>query len=70
MRLFRLAWKNILGSGFRSLVVAVCAALVAGLALSATFVVRGAEASLRTNLQRLGADILVLPWGTMTEKIE
>lgn len=65
----RLAWKNILGNGYRSVVVLACAALVAGLALSATFVVRGAEASLRTNLRRLGADILVLPWGTMTEKI-
>jgi len=65
----RLAWKNILGNGYRSVVVLLCAALVAGLALSATFVVRGAEASLRTNLRKLGADILVLPWGTMTEKI-
>jgi putative ABC transport system permease protein len=65
----RLVLKNLRGNAFRSLVVLLCAALVAGLVLSATFVVRGAEASLRTNLNRLGADILVLPWGTMTEKI-
>jgi putative ABC transport system permease protein len=65
----RLVLKNLSGNAFRSLVVLLCAALVAGLVLSATFVVRGAEASLRTNLNRLGADILVLPWGTMTEKI-
>lgn len=64
-----LAWKNVLGNRFRSLAVCVCAALVASLVLAATFVVRGAEESLRANLQRLGADILVLPWGTMTEKI-
>jgi putative ABC transport system permease protein len=65
----RLVLKNLSGNAFRSLVVLLCAALVAGLVLTATFVVHGAEASLRTNLQRLGADILVLPWGTMTEKI-
>jgi putative ABC transport system permease protein len=65
----RLAWQNIVGDRFRSLAIFVCAFLVAALALTATFVVRGAEAGLRDNLQRLGADILVLPWGTMTDKI-
>jgi putative ABC transport system permease protein len=67
--LLRLAWKNVVGDRFRSLAILCSAALVAGLALTATFVVRGAETSLRWNLQRLGADILILPWGTMTEKI-
>lgn len=65
----RLAWRNVVGDRYRSLAIFICAFLVAGLALTATFVVRSAEASLRLNLQRLGADILVLPWGTMTEKI-
>jgi putative ABC transport system permease protein len=69
LSLLRLVLKNIAGNAFRSLAVFFCAALVASLVLAATFVVRGAEASLRLNLQRLGADILVLPWGTMTEKI-
>jgi len=69
VKLSRLIWKNVTGNGFRSLAILLCAALVAGLALAATLVIRGAEASLRLNLQRLGADILVLPWGTMTEKI-
>jgi len=69
VRLRRLVLKNLSGNAFRSLVVLLCAALVAGLVLTATLVVRGAEASLRLNLNRLGADILVLPWGTMTEKI-
>lgn len=69
MRLLRLAWRNAIGSAFRSVAIAVSAALVAGLALTATFVVRGAEAGLRANLERLGADILVLPWGTMTDQI-
>jgi putative ABC transport system permease protein len=69
LSLLRLVLKNLIGNAFRSLVILLCAALVAGLVLVATFVVRGAEASLRLNLQRMGADILVVPWGTMTEKL-
>ena len=69
MTLPRLVLRNILSNAFRSLAILLCAALVAGLALTASFVVRGGEASLQLNLRRLGADILVLPWGTMTEKI-
>jgi putative ABC transport system permease protein len=67
--LLHIAWKNLRGNAFRSLAIFLCAALVAGLALTATIVVRGAEASLRSGLQKLGADLLVLPWGTVTEKI-
>lgn len=70
MNLFRFATKNITGNVFRSLAILVVAGLVAGLALIATMIVQGAESSLHANLSRLGADILVLPWGTMTEKIE
>jgi putative ABC transport system permease protein len=70
LNLFRFVSKNITGNAFRSLAILVVAALVAGLALIATVIVRGAETSLRSNLSRLGADILVVPWGTMTEKIE
>lgn len=70
MSRLQLAWKNILGNAFRSLAIFLCAALVAGLALTATFVVRGAESGLHSNLERLGADLLVLPWGTITENIE
>ena len=69
MRLSRLVWRNVAGNAFRSGAVLLCAALVAGLVLTATFVVRGAEAGLRDNLERLGADMLVLPWGTMTDRI-
>jgi putative ABC transport system permease protein len=67
--LLRFAWRNILGDGFRSLAVFSCAAIVASMALLATFIVRGAEAGLHQNLQRMGADIMVLPWGTIIEKI-
>jgi putative ABC transport system permease protein len=68
--LFKLAWRNVFGNSFRSVAIFSTAALIAGLALTATLLVRGAEASLRSNLDRMGADILVLPWGTITEKIE
>jgi putative ABC transport system permease protein len=70
VNLYRLAIRNLTGNAFRSLAIFLCAALVASLALTTTFVVRGAEAGLRRNLGRLGADILVLPWGTITDKIE
>jgi putative ABC transport system permease protein len=63
MNLFRLAWRNIGDSAFRSWVVSFCAALVAGFAISATLVIRGAENSLQLVLDRLGADVMVIPAG-------
>lgn len=70
MNLYRFALKNIIGNSFRSLAILVVAALVAGLALVATTIVQGARGSLQSNLSRLGADILVVPWGSMTEQIK
>jgi putative ABC transport system permease protein len=67
MNLYRLAFKNIAGSAFRSWVVALCALLVASLALGTTLIMRGAETSLRLAIDRLGADIIVVPEGTATE---
>jgi putative ABC transport system permease protein len=69
MNLARLALRNIAGSSFRSWVVALCALLAASFALATTLVLRGAETSLRLALDRLGADIVVVPEGT-TEKVE
>ena len=63
MNLGRLALRNIAGSAFRSWVIALCALVVAGLALSTTLLVGGAQSSLRLALERLGADILVVPKG-------
>jgi putative ABC transport system permease protein len=40
-----------------------CAALMAGFVISATLVIRGADDSLRLALERLGADIIVIPEG-------
>ncbi len=66
MNWYRLAWRNIADSGFRSWVIALCALLVAGFAVSGMLVVGGVEASLRRVLGRLGADIMVLPAGGQT----
>jgi len=64
VNLGRLAWRNISGSSFRSAVVFLCALVVAGLALSTVLIVRGAQDSLNLALERLGADIIVVPEGT------
>lgn len=70
MTIARLAWKNITGSIFRSGAIFLAAILVAGLAVCTTLIVRGAEEQLHKNLERLGADMIVLPWGTVTEKVK
>jgi len=67
MNLYRLALKNIAGSAFRSWVVALCALLVASLALGTTLIMRGAQNSLRLAIDRLGADMIVVPEGTATQ---
>lgn len=67
MNLYRLALKNIADSSFRSWVVALCAMAVASLALVTLIVLRGAEKSLRLAIDRLGADIIIVPEGTTTK---
>jgi putative ABC transport system permease protein len=59
-----LAWKNANGNAFRSWTIVICAALMAGLAVSSTIVIGGARNSLRVAMERLGADIIVVPAGT------
>ncbi len=63
----RLTFRNLAGSAFRSWTVFLCALIVAGLTLSATLILRGAESSLRLALKRLGADIVVVPQGAETK---
>lgn len=65
MNLIKLLARSIWGRAFRSGAIFLTAALIAGLALSATLVARGAEEQLAYSLERLGADIIVIPWGTM-----
>lgn len=63
MKLVRFAISNLAGSSFRSWLVFFCAALMAGFVVSGTLVIRGADSSLRLALERLGADIIVVPKG-------
>jgi putative ABC transport system permease protein len=63
MHLIRLALRNVSGNSFRSWMVFFCAALMAGFVIAATLVIRGANDSLRLALDRLGADIIVIPKG-------
>jgi len=64
MNAFQLAWKNISGNAFRNGVVSLCALLLSAFALFTTLVMRGAETSLRLTIDRLGADIVVVPEGS------
>jgi len=70
MSLFHLAWKNLSGSAFRSGAVFLCAALVAGLTLISTIMVRGARENLESNLGKMGADLIILPWGTQLNRVD
>ena len=63
MNRFRLAVRNIAGNSFRSWMVFFCAVLMAGFVISATLIIGGANDSLRLALDRLGADIIVIPEG-------
>ena len=63
MHQIRLATRNIAGSSFRSWMVFFCAALMAGFVIAATLVIRGVDDSLHLALDRLGADIIVIPEG-------
>lgn len=63
MTILGLAIRNIKAGGYRSLVVCLCVAGIAGFFLASTLIIRGAGKSLDTGLQRLGADIIVVPAG-------
>lgn len=63
MNLIRFATRNIAGNSFRSWMVFFCATLMAAFVVSATLIIGGANDSLRLALDRLGADIIVIPDG-------
>ena len=63
MQLIRLALKNIRGGGFRSLAIFLAIMGVAGFLLATTLIIAGVRYSLDAGLKRLGADILVVPFG-------
>jgi putative ABC transport system permease protein len=61
--LLKLVLKNLEQSTFKTWLVSICAALVAMFAVAATIVLGGARQSLDLAMQRLGADIIVVPAG-------
>jgi putative ABC transport system permease protein len=62
----RLVFKNIADSAFRSWVLFLCTFLLAAFAAGAVLVMRAADNGLQHVLQRLGADILVIPDGNQS----
>jgi putative ABC transport system permease protein len=59
-----LAWRNTNGNPFRTWTILICAALMAGFAVSSRIIIGGAQNSLDLALKRLGADIIVIPAGS------
>ncbi len=66
MNLLRLALKNIEDNAFRSWIVAICAGLVVAFIIGATLVINGSQDSMQKVMERLGADITVIPSGNQT----
>ncbi|MDD4858581.1 MAG: ABC transporter permease [Dehalococcoidales bacterium] len=69
MSIFGLAIRNIKGSAARSLTIFLCVLGIASFFVCTTLVVQGAQNSLEKGIQRLGADILVVPEGA-EQKVE
>jgi putative ABC transport system permease protein len=63
MNSVKFALRNIRSNGVRSLIIFLCVLGVAGFFVCTTLIVSGAQHSLQRGLERLGADILVVPEG-------
>jgi len=59
----KVAFNNIKGSGFRNLAIFLCVMGLSAFLLCTTLMIKGAERSLNVGIDRLGADILVVPTG-------
>jgi putative ABC transport system permease protein len=59
----RIALKNIKGNSFRSFAIFMCVMFLSIFLFSTTLMIKGAENSLNVGINRLGADILVVPVG-------
>lgn len=64
MSFTRLLIRNITQNAFRSGIILFSALLISTMTLFAFFVVRGAQAATQSSLEKLGADLIVIPWGT------
>jgi putative ABC transport system permease protein len=67
MSLISLVLKNIRGNAVRSLLAFLCVLGVSAFFMSTMVVSRGTQESLQKGLERLGADILVVPYGAQTD---
>jgi putative ABC transport system permease protein len=67
MPLIWLAFKNIKGNVIASLLAFLCVLGVSAFFVSTLVVSRGTQESMQKGLQRLGADILVVPYGAQTD---
>ena len=61
MNVFYLVLRSISGRQFRSVLIAVCIMAISGFLLTTTLMAKGQEHSLNVGLERLGADITVVP---------
>jgi putative ABC transport system permease protein len=59
----KMALVNIRGNTFRSVAIFLCVMSLSAFLFSTTLVIKGAENSLNVSINRLGADILVVPNG-------
>jgi putative ABC transport system permease protein len=66
MSIFTLVFKNITGNAKRSLLVFLCVLGVSAFFISTMIVSNGMQISMRQGLERLGADIIVVPQGAQT----
>ncbi len=67
MNVFGIAIRNVRGNVVKSVTIFLCVFGVAAFFVATALVVRGAQSSLDRGLERLGADILVLPDGAETK---
>lgn len=62
MTLFHLVLRGLKGRRFSSLLIGLFILVLTGFLLGTTVILRGMEESLRTGMERLGADIVVIPY--------
>lgn len=65
-----MVWSNVKGRPFRNLALLLCFAFIAGSILSANILVVGIDHSIQMGVDRLGADMMVVPSGSITRSEE
>ena len=67
MTLLHLILQGLKGRLFRSVLISSFVLVLTGFLMAATVILRGMEESLRTGMERLGADIIVIPFDVTEE---